>query len=83
LDSDLGKLQKLQLETSARLAEAKARLQMIEAAASRTLGQAETDLMLQRLSAAQAQMPLAIEMTRLEQEASREVEIPELTNRST
>lgn len=74
LNADHVQLQKLKTETTARLAEAKARLQMIEAAASRSLGQAETDLMLRRLSAAQAQLPLAIEMAKLEQEAAKEIE---------
>lgn len=76
LNSDQLQLQKLKTETTARLAEAKARLQTIEAAASRSLGQAETDLMLSRLSAAQAQLPLAIEMATLEQQSSKEIEFP-------
>ena len=73
LTSDRGQLQRLQSEASLRLAEAKARLQVIEAAASRSLGQAETDLMLRRLSASQEQLPLSLEMARLEQQAAREL----------
>jgi hypothetical protein len=62
----------LKTEASTRLAEAKARLQTIEAAASRSLNEVETDQMLRRLSAAQEQLPLVMEMARLEQDALRE-----------
>jgi hypothetical protein len=61
-------------EATVRLAEAKARLQTIEAAANRSLGKNETDLMLQRLTAAQDQFPLALEMANLEQEALQEID---------
>ena len=74
LNVDHTQLQRLQTETEARLAEAKARLQLIEAAASRSLGQSETDLMLSRLSSAQSHMPLAIEMARLEEQVSKDIE---------
>lgn len=74
LSGDRVQLQNLQTEATARLAEAKARLQIIEAAASRSLGQAETDLMLQRLNSAQEQLPLAIEMAKLERQVSKELE---------
>lgn len=74
LGSDRQQLEKLKNETTARLAEAKARLQVIEAAASRALGQEETDSMLRRLSAAQEHLPLAIEMAKLEQQAAQESE---------
>ena len=53
------------------MAEAKARLQSIEAAANRSLSQTETELMLGRLTAAQEQFPLALEMLNLEEEALR------------
>jgi hypothetical protein len=75
LTSDREQLQKLQSEASVRLAEAKARLQVIEAAASRSLGQAETDLMLSRLSASQEQLPLSLEMAKLEQQAAKEIDL--------
>jgi signal transduction histidine kinase len=55
-------------EAKVRLAEAKARLQTIDAAARRALSRGDTRLMLQRLSASQEQLPLALEMTKLEQE---------------
>jgi hypothetical protein len=74
LGSDRKQLEKLKSETTARLAEAKARLQVIEAAASRALGQEETDSMLRRLSAAQEHLPLVIEMAKLEQQAAQESE---------
>jgi hypothetical protein len=80
LEADRLQLESLKQESIARLAEAKARLQTIEAAASRSLSQNETDVMLRRLSAAQSQLPLAIEMAKLEREAeqvsSSEFQIP-------
>jgi hypothetical protein len=76
LEADRLQLENLKTESTARLAEAKARLQMIEAAASRSLSQNETDLMLRRLSAAQSQLPLTIEMAKLEREAAQEIELP-------
>lgn len=74
LQTDHQQLESLRNEATTRLAEAKARLQMIEATASRTLNQRETDLMLQRLQASQNQFPLALEMVRLEQQMLREAE---------
>ncbi len=76
LEADRLKLESLREESTVRLAEAKARLQMIEAAASRSLSQTETDLMLSRLSAAQSQLPLAIEMAELERQAANEINLP-------
>lgn len=76
LEVDRQQLESIKSEATTRLAEAKARLQTIEAAASRSLTQAETDLMLRRLSAAQSHLPLAIEMAKLERQASQELELP-------
>lgn len=76
LQGDRAQLENLRNEATARLAETKARLQMIEAAASRSLSQSEADLMLRRLSAAQSQLPLAIEMAELERQAMKELELP-------
>jgi hypothetical protein len=59
----------LRKEATVRLAEAKARLQTIEAAANRRLSQTETDSMLRRLAASQDHFPLALEMASLEQQA--------------
>ena len=67
----------LRQEATARLSEAKAQLQTIEAAANRTLSQSETELMLRRLTAAQEHSPLALEMATLEQEARRELAQPQ------
>jgi hypothetical protein len=75
LESDHRKLEELKWEATGRLAEAKARLQMIEASASRTLNQTDTDLMLRRLTAAQEHLPLSIEMAKLQQEAVREADL--------
>lgn len=72
--SDRARVDILRSEASARLSEAKVRLQAIEAAANRSLNQSETELMLRRLAASQEQFPLALEMANLEQQAIREVE---------
>jgi hypothetical protein len=66
LESDRKRLDEIRQRANSSLAEAKARLQLIEAAASREYSQTETDLMLQRLTAAQEHLPLAIEMARME-----------------
>ena len=76
LEVDRLQLEGLRNESTVRLAEAKARLQMIEAAASRSLSQTETDLMLSRLTASQSQLPLAIEMAKLERQAANEIDLP-------
>jgi hypothetical protein len=72
LEADDKRLSTLKVEADARLAEAKARLQAIEAAASRSLTEMETDAMLRRLSASQAHLPLTVEMEKLEREALRD-----------
>jgi hypothetical protein len=64
----------LRQEATMRLSEAKARLQIIEATANRSLTKSETDLMLQRLISSQQQFPLALEMASFEQEAQREID---------
>ncbi len=76
LEVDRQRLENLKTEATTRLAEAKARLQMIEAAASRSLSQSETDLMLRRLSAAQSYLPLTIEMAELERQVAKEIDLP-------
>jgi hypothetical protein len=87
LQRDHEQLEKLRNEAASRLSEAKARLQVIEAAASRSLNQKETNLMLRRLSDSQNQIPLAMELVRMEQEAHREVSLelktsPPMSNES-
>jgi len=74
LESDRQELQRLKNEANSRLVEAKARLQTIEAAASRRLNQAETHAMLRRLSATQEHLPLVIEMDQLERKTLQEAE---------
>lgn len=74
LEADQQQLLSLKGEADARLLEARARLQTIEAAASRSLNQAETYSMLRRLSTTQEHLPLVIEMDQLERKALREAE---------
>jgi len=74
LESDQQQLQSLKTEAKARLVEARARLQTIEAAASRTLNLPETQAMLRRLSATQEHLPLVIEMAQLERKTLQEAE---------
>jgi hypothetical protein len=68
LQSDRQRFDLIRSEATVRLSEAKARLQTIEAASNRSLSASETELMLRRLTAAQEQFPLALEMLNLEQE---------------
>ncbi|MFN2533300.1 MAG: hypothetical protein ABR555_18610 [Pyrinomonadaceae bacterium] len=68
LQSDRQRFDLIRTEATVRLSEAKARLQAIEAAANRSLNKTETELMLKRLTAAQEQVPLALEILNLEQE---------------
>jgi hypothetical protein len=68
LHSDRQRFELIRSEATVRLSEAKARLQTIEAAANRSLNESETELMLRRLSAAQEQFPLALEILNLERE---------------
>ncbi len=75
LQADHDRFVQLKSEASGRLAEAKARLQTIEAAASRSLNQKETDLMLRRLNSAQDQLPLVLELAKLEHQALTESQL--------
>lgn len=75
LQADHREIMALRTEASSRLAETKARLQMIEAAASRSLNQKDTDLMLRRLTESQNYLPLSIEMVRLERQALKEAQL--------
>lgn len=71
--TDRQRFDELRQEATLRLSAAKARLQTIEAAANRSLSKTETDLMLRRLTASQAQFPLALEMASWEEEALKEI----------
>jgi hypothetical protein len=68
LGRDRSRLEKLKQEGASRRAEAEARLQMIEAAASRGASWAETNYMLQRLDEGRKNVPLGLEHARAEQE---------------
>ena len=74
LRADRTRLAHVRDEGTARRAEAEARLQMIEAAASRGANWTETNFALQRLGTTHEAMPLALEAARLEQQAREEVE---------
>lgn len=68
LNRDRARLEQLKHEGSSRRAEAEARLQMIEAAASRGASWAETNFMLQRLDEGRKNMPLGLETERARQQ---------------
>jgi hypothetical protein len=68
LETDRQRLEQIKMEGTERRAEAEARLQMIEAAASRGATWTETNLALQRLGANRGQIPIALEAARLEQQ---------------
>ena len=72
LSSDREELEVIRKTARRREAEAKARLQTIDAAARREISQVETRAMLQRLAAAQSHIPLGLEIAKLEQEARKE-----------
>jgi hypothetical protein len=74
LASDRKQLERMLQNAGEHLAKARTRLQMIEATASRSLDQTQTESMMRRLSAAQDQLPLVLEMANLEQRALREAE---------
>jgi hypothetical protein len=68
LTRDRARLDALKQEGASRRAESEARLQMIEAAASRGASWAETNYMLQRLDEGRKQLPLGLENERIEQQ---------------
>lgn len=74
LRADRSRLERVRDEGSTYLAEVQARLQMIEATASRGASFAETDMALKRLGSLRDQMPLALEAARMEQQARFEIE---------
>jgi len=74
LSRDRERLDRLKQEGSSRRAEAEARLQMIEAAASRGASWDETNFMLQRLNEGRKHLPLGLETTRAEQEMREETD---------
>lgn len=74
LNRDRLRLESLKQEGSSRRAEAEARLQMIEAAASRGASWAETNYMLQRLDEGRKHLPLGLETERARQQLREETE---------
>ncbi|MDX6384645.1 MAG: hypothetical protein QOK48_2218 [Blastocatellia bacterium] len=68
LTRDRSRLDSLKQEGASRRAEAEARLQMIEAAASRGASWSETNFMLQRLDEGRKQLPLGLENERIDQQ---------------
>ncbi len=81
LADDHERLQHLRDQANDHLSKAKTRLQMIEATARRKLTQGETDLMMQRLGSAQDQLPLVLEIAKLEQQALLEANVDESLSR--
>ncbi len=74
LKIDYEKLNKIKTEAEEMRVEAETRLQMIEAAARRGGSVADTELALKKLSARTADLPLALESARMEDEMRRELE---------
>lgn len=74
LRRDRARLQAVKQEGSSRRAEAEARLQMIEAAASRGASWTETNYMLRRLDEGRKHVPLALETAREEQQIREDTE---------
>ena len=74
LREDQVRLANAKQEAGLRLAETQARMQMIEAAASRDLNHGDTYVMLQRLTAAHEHLPLTVEIAQLERNALDEAE---------
>jgi hypothetical protein len=81
LAEDHDRLQQLRQQATDHLAKAKTRLQMIEATSRRKLTEGETDLMMQRLGNAQDQLPLVLEIAKLEQQALLEAKVDESLSR--
>ncbi|MCC6329177.1 MAG: hypothetical protein IT174_11720 [Acidobacteria bacterium] len=74
LEKDSEKIGSIHEEAKQMLAEAEARLQMIEAAAARGRGMADSELALKKLSTRSENLPLALEEMRRTEEIAREIE---------
>lgn len=81
LAADHERLQQLRQQATDHLAKAKTRLQMIEATSRRNLTEGETDMMMQRLGSAQDQLPLVLEIAKMEQQALVEARADESLSR--
>ncbi|HEX3253508.1 MAG TPA: hypothetical protein VHS05_29010 [Pyrinomonadaceae bacterium] len=82
LAADHERLDQLRQQATDHLAKAKTRLQMIEATSNRRLTEGETDLMMQRLGSSQDQLPLVLEIAKLEQQALLEARADESLSRT-
>lgn len=74
IQKDITKLGGIKSEAEQMKAEAESRLQMIEAAAMRGGNLVDSELALKKLSARQAELPLALEAAKMEEEIRRELE---------
>jgi hypothetical protein len=74
IKNDIEKLSKIETEAKLMRDEAETRLHMIEAAARRGTNYADSELALKKLSARTAELPLALEAAKMEQEIRRELE---------
>ncbi len=74
LKEDLKKLNQIKTEAAEMLTESETRLQMIEAASRRGTNLADNELALKKLAARTAELPLALESARMEEEFRRELE---------
>lgn len=74
LRGDLTRLERVRSEADEHAREMDARLQLIEAIASRDASQAETELALKRLGSVRENRPLALDSVREQQEALEEIE---------
>lgn len=78
IEKDVEKISKINDEARNMLAEAESRLQMIEAAASRQGGLADSELALKKLSARSSELPLALEAAKMSEEIRLELENEEV-----
>jgi hypothetical protein len=81
LAADHERLRQLWQQATDHLGKAKTRLQMIEATSRRKLTEGETDLMMQRLGSSQDQLPLVLEIAKMEQQALLEARADESLSR--
>ena len=74
VDDDIAQIQRIDQEAREVLTEAESRLTMIEAAASRAGGLADSEVALKKLNARSRELPLALESARMTDEVLRELE---------
>jgi len=81
LKDDHQKLQEIKSEAEQMRVEAETRLQMIEAASRRGVNFSDTELALKRLTARSAELPLALEALKMEEDIRKELEKEETENK--